>query len=128
MSPTDPSSAKASGSNFIRNIIDADLAANKFAPRRWSGRPGPAEQHKVSLGDTPKIRTRFPPEPNGCTITYGVAMQHVQPKVRSEYGIAAITKTSWSHESRTSSMTKLGHGVTVMFAILNTCWLTKVPR
>ena len=34
MSPTDPSSAKASGSNFIRNIIDADLAANKFAPRR----------------------------------------------------------------------------------------------
>jgi glutaminyl-tRNA synthetase len=52
-------------SNFIRNIIDADLAANKFAQRRWSGQPGPAEQHKVSPGDTPKIRTRFPPEPNG---------------------------------------------------------------
>jgi glutaminyl-tRNA synthetase len=55
-------------SNFIRNIIDADLAANKFANRRWSGQPGPAEQHKVSHGGTPdaaKIRTRFPPEPNG---------------------------------------------------------------
>ncbi len=65
MSPTDPSSAKASGSNFIRNIIDADLAANKFASRRWSSQPGPAERHKVSPGDTPRIRTRFPPEPNG---------------------------------------------------------------
>ena len=65
MSPNDPNPAKAPGSNFIRNIIDADLAANKFAPRRWSGQPGPAEQHKVSSGDTPRIRTRFPPEPNG---------------------------------------------------------------
>ena len=65
MLPTDSTAAKAAGSNFIRNIIDADLAAHKFAPRRWSGQPGPAEQHKVSPGDTPTIRTRFPPEPNG---------------------------------------------------------------
>ena len=34
MLPTDSNAAKAAGSNFIRNIIDADLAAHKFAPRR----------------------------------------------------------------------------------------------
>jgi glutaminyl-tRNA synthetase len=62
-------------SNFIRNIIDADLAAGKYASRTWSGQPGPAAQQKVPAGthsagaggtvDTAKIRTRFPPEPNG---------------------------------------------------------------
>jgi glutaminyl-tRNA synthetase len=59
-------------SNFIRNIIDADLAANKFAARRWSGQPGPAEQHATASIDAPRIRTRFPPEPNGY-LHYGHA-------------------------------------------------------
>ena len=52
-------------SNFIRHIIDADLKAGKYSQRRWSGQPGPAAQQKVGAGDTAKIRTRFPPEPNG---------------------------------------------------------------
>jgi glutaminyl-tRNA synthetase len=52
-------------SNFIRNIIDADLAAGKFASRRWSGRPGPGPQQLAGGPDPAKIRTRFPPEPNG---------------------------------------------------------------
>ena len=52
-------------SNFIRHIIDADLKAGKYASRRWSGKPGPAAQQKIGAGDTAKIRTRFPPEPNG---------------------------------------------------------------
>ncbi|MDP2172050.1 MAG: glutamine--tRNA ligase/YqeY domain fusion protein [Rhodocyclaceae bacterium] len=52
-------------SNFIRNIIEADLAAGKYASRTWSGRPGPAAQQKVGAGETAAIRTRFPPEPNG---------------------------------------------------------------
>ncbi|MDP2825320.1 MAG: glutamine--tRNA ligase/YqeY domain fusion protein [Sulfuritalea sp.] len=52
-------------SNFIRHIIDADIKAGKYASRRWSGRPGPALQQSAGAGDTAKIRTRFPPEPNG---------------------------------------------------------------
>ena len=46
-------------SNFIRNIIDAELAANKFASRRWSGRPGPGPQQQAGEADPAKIRTRF---------------------------------------------------------------------
>ncbi len=53
------------GSNFIRNLIEADLAVGKHARRRWSGRPGPAEQQLSGAPDPARIRTRFPPEPNG---------------------------------------------------------------
>jgi len=52
-------------SNFIRNIIETDLASGKYAVRRWNGRPGPAEQQLAGPPDTARIRTRFPPEPNG---------------------------------------------------------------
>jgi len=51
--------------NFIRNIIDAELAAGKHAQRRWSGRPGLAAQQLAGELDPARIRTRFPPEPNG---------------------------------------------------------------
>jgi hypothetical protein len=33
--------------------------------RRWSGRPGPAAQQLAGALDPARIRTRFPPEPNG---------------------------------------------------------------
>jgi glutaminyl-tRNA synthetase len=49
-------------SNFIRNLIDADLAAGRFAQRY---RPKVDAQSTVSTVDAAKIRTRFPPEPNG---------------------------------------------------------------
>jgi glutaminyl-tRNA synthetase len=52
-------------SNFIRSIVDADLAAEKFAGRRWAGQPGVAEEHRAGRADPARIRTRFPPEPNG---------------------------------------------------------------
>jgi len=52
-------------SNFIRNIVEADIKAGKYAARTWSGKPGPAADQKVGAGDTVAIRTRFPPEPNG---------------------------------------------------------------
>ena len=52
--------------NFIRNIIEDDLAQGANLPRYWCGRPAPySEQLKEGAPDEAKIRTRFPPEPNG---------------------------------------------------------------
>ena len=57
--------AAASTSNFIRSHIDADLAAGKYAARGWAGKPGDAKLHAGAAADPARIRTRFPPEPNG---------------------------------------------------------------
>ena len=52
-------------SNFLRQIIESDLAAGTHAQRRWGGSPGDAAHHAAGDIDPAKIRTRFPPEPNG---------------------------------------------------------------
>ncbi|MGI9132634.1 MAG: glutamine--tRNA ligase/YqeY domain fusion protein [Rhodoferax sp.] len=52
-------------SNFLRQIIESDLANGTYAQRRWAGSPGDAAHQAAGAGDPAKIRTRFPPEPNG---------------------------------------------------------------
>ena len=52
-------------SNFLRAIIDKDLANGRYAQKRWAGKPGPASVQEQGDIDAAKIRTRFPPEPNG---------------------------------------------------------------
>ncbi len=52
-------------SNFLRQIIENDLAQGTYASRRWAGSPGDAAHHAKGAPDPAKIRTRFPPEPNG---------------------------------------------------------------
>ena len=64
-SPSQPANAPAPATNFIRNIVEADLAAGKHAQRHWAGHPGSATDHAAGPLDPAKIRTRFPPEPNG---------------------------------------------------------------
>ncbi len=68
MSSPDKSNHKpeaAPAANFIRNIVEADLASSKYAQRQWSGTPGPGVQQAQGGLDPARIRTRFPPEPNG---------------------------------------------------------------
>ena len=52
-------------SNFLRQIIEADLSKGTHATRLWAGMPATATQHAKGQPDPAKIRTRFPPEPNG---------------------------------------------------------------
>ena len=52
-------------SNFLRQIIEKDLEQGTYASRRWGGGPGDAAHHAAGQPDPAKIRTRFPPEPNG---------------------------------------------------------------
>jgi glutaminyl-tRNA synthetase len=63
--PKKPTSQPASASNFIRAAIESDLASGKYAARTWGGKPGPAQTHEGAAKDAARIRTRFPPEPNG---------------------------------------------------------------
>ena len=63
MSQASPPASKAS--HFLRQIIEQDLAQGTYAQRRWGGSPGDAAHHAKGEPDMAKIRTRFPPEPNG---------------------------------------------------------------
>jgi glutaminyl-tRNA synthetase len=63
--PTAPADEPERSSNFIRQAIDADLAAGTYGARRWAGRPDVAAAHAQAASDPAPIRTRFPPEPNG---------------------------------------------------------------
>ncbi len=52
-------------SNFLRGIIERDLEAGTYAQRPFGGSPGDAAHHTAGTMDPARIRTRFPPEPNG---------------------------------------------------------------
>ena len=52
-------------SNFLRQIIENDLAQGTYANRHWGGSPGDAAHHAQGPLDPARVRLRFPPEPNG---------------------------------------------------------------
>ena len=72
-------------SNFLRHIVERDLAEGTYAQRRFAGSPGDAAHHAAGPLDSAKIRTRFPPEPNGylhighaksITLNFGLAAEY----------------------------------------------------
>ncbi len=76
---------KSLGSNFLRQIVERDLADGSYARRRFAGTPGDAAHHAAGPLDPAKIRTRFPPEPNGylhighaksITLNFGLAAEY----------------------------------------------------
>ncbi|WP_019429310.1 glutamine--tRNA ligase/YqeY domain fusion protein [Limnohabitans sp. Rim47] len=91
-SPTDKATASAAAapaehkvSNFLRQIIENDLDKGTYAARRWAGSPGDAAHHAAGEPDPAKVRTRFPPEPNGylhvghaksICINFGLAQEY----------------------------------------------------
>src|SRR5580765_6773143 len=72
-------------SNFLRQIVERDLADGTYASRRFAGTPGDAAHHAAGAPDPARIRTRFPPEPNGylhighaksITLNFGLAQDY----------------------------------------------------
>ncbi len=64
--PSTPDNKEApKASNFLRQIIEHDLAAGTYSGRRWAHQPGEASLQEPGQPDPARIRTRFPPEPNG---------------------------------------------------------------
>ena len=61
--PADTDVAKPT--NFLRQVIERDLAEGRYAGRRFAGSPGDAAHQAAGPLDAARIRTRFPPEPNG---------------------------------------------------------------
>jgi glutaminyl-tRNA synthetase len=83
--PADNAPARSTSSNFLRQIIERDLADGTYAQRRFAGTPGDAAHHAAGQPDPANIRTRFPPEPNGylhighaksITLNFGLAAEY----------------------------------------------------
>jgi len=80
-----PSKELSPASNFLRHIVERDLAEGTYASRRFAGTPGDAAHHANAPADPARIRTRFPPEPNGylhighaksITLNFGLAKEY----------------------------------------------------
>ncbi len=57
--------APAKPANFLRTLIERELAEQVYSQRRWGGSPGDAAHHAGGPVDPAPLRLRFPPEPNG---------------------------------------------------------------
>ena len=65
MSTLVPAPAAPKPANFLRTLIEREVAEGVYAQRHWGGTPGDAAHHAAGPADPQPVRLRFPPEPNG---------------------------------------------------------------
>jgi len=65
MATDHPTNTAPPAANFLRGIIERDLESGTWSQRRWGSTPGDGAHHQAGAPDPARIRTRFPPEPNG---------------------------------------------------------------
>ena len=65
MSTPAPAAAAPKPANFLRTLIEREVADGVYAQRQWGGTPGDAAHHAAGAADPQPVRLRFPPEPNG---------------------------------------------------------------
>ncbi|WP_374676023.1 glutamine--tRNA ligase/YqeY domain fusion protein [Ideonella sp.] len=63
--PSPAAAEPARAGNFLRTLIERDLAAGTYDGRPFGGSPGDAAHHAAGQPDPARVRLRFPPEPNG---------------------------------------------------------------
>ena len=63
--PSPAPAAAAKPANFLRTLIEREVAEGVYARRQWAGSPGDAAHHAAGAADPQPVRLRFPPEPNG---------------------------------------------------------------
>ena len=63
--PGESAASDVRPTNFLRQIIERDLDQGRYAGRHFAGSPGDAAHQAGGPLDAARIRTRFPPEPNG---------------------------------------------------------------
>ena len=73
-------------SNFLRHVVESDLAQGHYAGRRWGGSPGDAAHHASGVADPAQVRMRFPPEPNGYLHVGHAKSIWLNFSLASEYG------------------------------------------